>query len=754
MVHKLAMLPYDKFMTDFLPAVEGEPDANIYDQMFDAVPTDGKETDMYKPFVEAVNKANILGNFSLAATDSLPDPSDTKKRKTDVGMYPQDTVPATGARTNWAAIELTIEFKTHPTQDDPFEEKTDSGYPTTSMRRRDNLGQILGYAGTVFNRQHVTHHFSVIILGDCARLERFDHAGLVFSSKFNYKQEPAKLGHFLWRLAHASPETRGRDPTAVYVSPSSLEGLEMLAWETKTLPEDDYTRQLFVQTLDRGWAWWKLKVRDGDGYKEFLVAKPTFIAPGVVGRATRGYVAYDKGNKDRPFVYVKDCWRVVHERSELEGDILAVLNQHEVSNVPTVLCHGDVEGQRTVSQDVWASLHPTKECRMKAHQHYRLVVNEVGLPLKKFPNGRELVSVLIDCIEAHEEAYTKANIMHRDISVGNILLIPCGEHPVDKQPLYKGMLADWELSKRTEYNELEARHPDRTGTWQFLSTHALSNPKAQIQIADELESFFHVLLYCAIRFLPHTCSDVSRFMYTFFDCGETVGHREYTCSVLKSTSMLLGRLRTASGIPIVFLTRPRTQEEIAAAAAQSEKGSSVTLQLSGQPDSSSIAATFQEKTGVPEDLRHPIDEIFETLLGWFKARYELMEPPSDSRPVASNHRLDSWDPRGAARWERYVKDNASALAARNAPDVALLQATARKLNTHRDMLGVLATMLYSEEWKEKWPRDDKLPDQLDPKFDPDPKNSQRPGKRPDREDDAFEESQPESKRVCSAASRG
>ena len=65
-------------------------------------------------------------------------------------------------------------------------------------------------------------------------------------------------------------------------------------------------------------------------------------------------------------------------------------------------------------------------------------------------------------IAAHEEAYTKANIMHRDISVGNILLIPCGEHPVDKQPLYKGMLTDWELSKRLEQSEQDPRQPDRT----------------------------------------------------------------------------------------------------------------------------------------------------------------------------------------------------------------------------------------------------------------------------------------------------
>ncbi|KAI0333008.1 hypothetical protein GY45DRAFT_1245751 [Cubamyces sp. BRFM 1775] len=750
MVHKLTTLPYNDFMAEFLPPIAGEPDGDAYNNMFDTVPTGGKETDLYQPFVDVVNNAGILGNFFLAATDALPDPTDPKRRKTDVAMYHQGAVPATGRRTDWAAIELSVEFKIHPNQDDPFDDKAETGYPSSSIRRRDNLGQILGYAGLVFKYQHVTHHFSVVILGDCARVQRIDHVWLVFSSKFNYKQEPAKLGQFFWRLAHASPETRGRDPTAVHVSPSSPEGLEMLAWKNKTLPADDYTRQLFVRTLEQGWSWWKLQVRDGDGYKEFLVAKPTFIAPGVVGRATRGYVAYDKSNPDHPFVYLKDCWRVVHGRSELEGDILAALNQCGVSNVPTVLCHGDVGAQRTVSQDVWTRLHPTQKCRMKVHQHYRLVVKEVGLPLKEFPNGKELVSVLIDCLEAHEEAYTKANIIHRDISVGNILLVPYGLHPEDQQPIYKGLLTDWELSKRTEYNEFEARHPDRTGTWQFLSANALKRPKAQIEIADELESFFHVLLYCAIRFLPHTCSDVSQFMYSFFDRGEVVGLREYTCSVLKSSVMLRGRLVAPTDQSIVFLLKPRTREEIAAATADAEKIPS--LQLSGSSASSSDATAVEEETTVPEDWRHPIDEIFKTLLGWFKARYELMEPPSTSRPSASNSRVSLSDPRAAAKWERNIKNKASEPTVRVIPDVALLKATAKKISTHGEMLYFLTNMLYSEDWQRRWPRNDRQPDQLDPDFNPDNEQSYRPGKRTREDDVTLPVSQ--SKRICSTASRG
>lgn len=56
-------------------------------------------------------------------------------------------------------------------------------------------------------------------------------------------------------------------------------------------------------------------------------------------------------------------------------------------------------------------------------------------------------------------AYTRAHTIHRDISVGNILIIPApGRNAYDCY----GLLTDWELSKRTDVNCTEARHPDRT----------------------------------------------------------------------------------------------------------------------------------------------------------------------------------------------------------------------------------------------------------------------------------------------------
>lgn len=55
---------------------------------------------------------------------------------------------------------------------------------------------------------------------------------------------------------------------------------------------------------------------------------------------------------------------------------------------------------------------------------------------------------------AHSEAYAHG-IIHRDISVGNMLIYDNGVREY-------GLLNDWELSKRLDDHNLEGRQLDRT----------------------------------------------------------------------------------------------------------------------------------------------------------------------------------------------------------------------------------------------------------------------------------------------------
>ncbi|OSD00245.1 hypothetical protein PYCCODRAFT_1371632 [Trametes coccinea BRFM310] len=739
MSHKLLGLPYDEWIDAFLPMDDSEVDYMQYNRLFDGVVVDGQESEMYEPLVNALNGTNILGNFVLAETYARYDKSDKDKKKADGGMYPKGSSAIEQKRTDWATVEVFIECKTNDSGD-PYDENTLSGIPYAETRR-DALGQITTYASTVFEYQHLTHHFGVVVLGSQARLGRWDHSGIVFSYKFDYKEEPAKLARFFWRVAHATPEARGHDPTATRILPGSADYKTLEAWKAKELEDDDYVARRFIKSLTEHRPWWRLTVADSKhGKKDFLVGQPTFAASGVVGRCTRGYIALSVsgGHGDSPFVYLKDCWRVVHERSELEGDILSYLNGKGVANIPTALYHGDVEDHRTISQDFCKCAKAgSLRCRMKAHRHYRLVVKEVGLPLQEFPCGRILVWAILFliCLAAHQDAYEKAKVMHRDISVGNILILP--PNAENKQSTYRGLLADWELSKPLDHYMSDARHPDRTGTWQFMSVHIQDRPAAQVEIADELESFLHVMIYCAIRYLPHTCADVGEFMYQFFDDGIRRGEAEYKCGALKRLVIKSGELTTLTDEPITFLRRPRAPDP--------------------KPRS-----PLERPLMVPKKDVHPINSVIMTpLLQCITARYRLLYPQRSNdedsefeEPLATCNGFDDNEP---------SHGNEDRLRAQNE-----LMSQSKKIKTHNYMIRLLSTA--SDANAHLWPGpEDRLPDQLDPTFHPNKPKKMReqraapaakPGPQPASKRSrsttptADPGEQPASKRPRGSASRG
>ncbi|KAI9062397.1 hypothetical protein FKP32DRAFT_1652944 [Trametes sanguinea] len=749
MSYKLLGLPYDEWLDAFLPIDDSEVDYQEYHGLFDGVVTDETESKMYGPFVKAVNRAKILGDFVLAETHARYDKTDKNKMKVDGGMYPKGSPAIKQKRTDWASVEVFIECKTD-SSGDPYDEGISTGVPYAESKR-DALGQIMTYASTVFEYQHLTHHFGVVILGSQARLGRWDRSGIVFSDKFDYKEEPEKLVRFFWRVAHATPEVRGHDSTATRVLPKSADYKKLKAWKDKAVADDDWVAKRFVKSLSDNRPWWRLTVADSKhGKQDFLVGQPTFAAPGVVGRGTRGYIALRVSHPlDENSLFNEDCWRVLHERSQLEGDILSYLNEKGVSNVPTALYHGDVEDHRTISQDFCKCAKPgLLKCRMKAHRHYRLVVKEVGLPLQEFPCGRILLWVIRDAVKAHREAYTKANVMHRDISVGNILIIP--PNGKNRKSTYQGLLADWELSKRLGDYKAEARHPDRTGTWQFMSVYMQDHPEAPVEIADELESFWHVMIYCAIRYLPHTYKDVGDFMYQFFDDGMRRNlngeEAEYTCGALKRMVMVTGKLNTLTNQRVVFLRRPPGSDP----QAKPKKPSKLSKKSS--------KLSKKSTTKVPKKDRHPINGILLPLLKCFTARYQLLDPDwsddedddddddseSDDSSDDDSSSEDSSDDDDDSSSEDSSDDEEDARAKKK------LKSKSKKIESHSHMIKLLKRA--SKKKARLWPGpEDRMADQLDPDFNPN-KAQKTQEKRPAPEAEA--EEQPASKRQRSAASRG
>ncbi|KAH9889462.1 hypothetical protein C8Q73DRAFT_159665 [Cubamyces lactineus] len=744
-------LDFDIFMHELVKPVAGEPEDVFFDNLFDSVPTNGCESAIYEAFADAINTRAVLSGSLLVATHSTHDNRDATENKAGCGMYSAGSSAVIDRRTDWSTIEVSIECETGYADDpDAGVVEEVASYPIPGRSRKGLIAQITTTSSIVFKYQLVTHHFTLLLLGEYVRVAMSDRAGIIYSSQINYKANPAKLGRVFWRLSHASPEARGHDPSAVRIHRDSPEYDAMVAWKTKILPVDDHAREVFVETLREDYPWYKLTVGCEDGPRDFLVAKPTYVAPELLGRGTHGFVAYNVGDPKRPFAYLKDYWRVVGKRLKPEGEILAYLNSKRVKNIPPLLCHGDVLGQKTVAQEIWqlANGNPERECQMKEHRHYRIVVKEVGKPIYEFSNGKQLVKILSDCVLAHKEAYKKAKVIHRDVSVGNMIMIP-----VDKSPqgtvIYRGLLTDWEISKEINEYDLEPRHPDRTGTWQYLSVNALNNPTKHVDVADDLESFLYVLVWCAIRYLPHNCPDVGHFMYYFFDHGETTNHKEYTCGLLKRLAISEGYLMTNTQKPVTFLREPLpTSVDPSVARDDSTPLPPVPTQtlhkrqLPSPSPSNTIELSLS--TGISQEQEHPIHHIVTVLLRRFGRYYKAQEFSSvasvNPKKIAavsgfdgSAYYLAEFDTDSGSDsnsgsgsnsdtepgWD--LSDDHSLASAYNRKKIA------KRANSHRMFGNLLVDSIRDKN--AKWPLNDRLADQLDLNCSPDKEDKPR-GKRP------------------------
>ncbi|EED79170.1 predicted protein [Postia placenta Mad-698-R] len=161
-----------------------------------------------------------------------------------------------------------------------------------------------------------------------------------------------------------------------------------------------------------------------------------------------------------------------------------------------------------------------KDKKMPKYIHNRLVVEEIGISLLEFPTGRDLVVVMTHALivthltsEAHEDAWKFAEVMHRDISVANILMLP------DANPEAAGVSYKEELGAATQRS--------RSGTWQFMSALLLKGPGIKThEVADDLESFMHVLNWLCLRFFETLHADLRSYVSSSYDLVTKVGkHR-------------------------------------------------------------------------------------------------------------------------------------------------------------------------------------------------------------------------------------
>ncbi|KAA1476079.1 hypothetical protein DENSPDRAFT_842969 [Dentipellis sp. KUC8613] len=606
-----------------------------------------EEPDMYPIYIKICKQLDEDHIMRYYDTHSQPDPCtvplgapDRDGLSPDIMTFHKDRLPKVEARTDFSRAERADEFK-FKNNVDPFDDtpnKSDYPFESCSQDGKKTRGQITAYAAAMLELQFRTFVFSVLVMGEYARLIRWDRSGAIVTRAFNYQKDPEPLAQFLWRYNFLTRAQRGFDESVKVIettdvtidsdrayeelkkyigahaarnpemfllrmtplgvpppasnnalprrasSPSDAsfdgyalpsDGSESLwdgsesLWDGPPspsvgpsspsagpsspsvgpsspsigpsspsvrpsspstgppLPSDPPALPADQPTAPPAKSYYVHEEASGDGWDYYVLA-PRMSDRGPFGRATRSLYVYDRC--DEQVRHLKDTNRIISHSHTVEHEIIDDLNAKNVPHISTVHAAWDVAPRDECYDSVtpmfcddgkinprFAPPDVRHRRAQRLYRAYRLITQELGMPLWKFRNWKQAVQAMIDILEALDGA-EEAGWRHRDVSVGNIMI-----HND------RGLLIDWDAcQKSVEMNcEDSTRVPDLTGTWQFISMRRLRNGNGLHEARDDLESVFWVLLWLAFNFSDHSLSpDALRNRLTeiFDDCKWENGH--------------------------------------------------------------------------------------------------------------------------------------------------------------------------------------------------------------------------------------
>ncbi|TFK89719.1 hypothetical protein K466DRAFT_597544 [Polyporus arcularius HHB13444] len=559
-------MPVEEFFRQFLALPQSQQSKEEFAPSsrgaFNRVPSDAATAaEIYQPMVAALNyrtkhKSRCPG-LVFQVTAPSPYPRKLADMEPHICCYTVANREAPGLRSrhHLGYAELFIEVKSSPSHDyfvDPPADATQQVRASHEFlaqtqddafaRRRDRaLGQHVSYVTEIFARQYRVFVFSISMSGSRARLFRWDRAGCIVTESFDVRAQPDLMCDFLWRFSKVSASARGHDPT-VGVASKKEEALFHASIRTYVetqlqLSDGAELAEAVTEHYVPGHVSAIHVLAQGSAQEvhRILVSRPVVSPLNLTGRCTRGFWGIDASSGR--VVFLKDTWRSYSGRQE--GVVIRELDVQGVRNVPLVLVHGDVpdsipaeertllehEFQLTVTDeyrlDPWTCKLDGQPMDAAKYGHYRLVLGTVGYGLKRLKGTEELLHACLDVFHAMKDALDKGSRLHRDISIGNIILV----REPDRR-IRRGYLVDWETS--CEVDEAgQSLEPGRAGTWLFMSWNMLvhTGPKTQQTLRDDMESLLYVVLYCSLLWLPHSLSkeSLADIIYAMFEAHTTYG---------------------------------------------------------------------------------------------------------------------------------------------------------------------------------------------------------------------------------------
>ncbi|KAH7173270.1 uncharacterized protein B0J16DRAFT_349815 [Fusarium flagelliforme] len=256
-----------------------------------------------------------------------------------------------------------------------------------------------------------------------------------------------------------------------------------------------------------------IRLSNSDSERLFLETRPFVTPRQLIGKAVACYKA--RSDDSEPWkAVVKFCWK--SEKEEMEQKILHLVKERKVWGVIQLLDEGNIESiasmhrgltlgvprkltmDKTISdtglidsQTIVGHSEPLQDKRSNLDESRMLsytITSPYGRHIIEYTCIKEFLVALRDAIKAHRSLYTAGHILHRDISINNIIITEAMT-PEESH----GTLID--LDAALDMTAEKSSQKTITGTKPFMAIGLLHGEENAYQ--HDLESFFYVLLFSA-----------------------------------------------------------------------------------------------------------------------------------------------------------------------------------------------------------------------------------------------------------------
>lgn len=277
-----------------------------------------------------------------------------------------------------------------------------------NQRGNKTRGQIAAYAGVAMSMAFRKHFFSMLILGEYARIIRWDRRGAIVTRRFSYTKRPELVFEFYLRFAQLSPSQRGFDVSVVPLNAA------LPAHVGKAF--DSYYQESWYQGAKYGHKdnspripaanlpFFHIHIED----RTFRRAE-TFFMPAPAyrhshmqpfNRASRRSLVYPDAPGEQKMCFLKDSWQEVSKRTSPEADIYRKLQANNVPNIAALRLGDDVVVLKTETEKKFNLLsHSGRYRKFGAMVCHRIVLDTVARDLSTFTWCKVLLSCLADAVD-------------------------------------------------------------------------------------------------------------------------------------------------------------------------------------------------------------------------------------------------------------------------------------------------------------------------------------------------------------------